>query len=589
MTDKNTTVYAVEFQGGDAVVAGFSEVGKAASGAAGEASMGFRSHLDKIGNAFASIKRDVDVFGGSAASAFANAADDAVAMVGAIGSGGVLGAISALTIGIGLLKTAWNAQENAAKLAAQQAAQTLEDEKKHLDVVVAAYKKTRDDMSRSVQEEARLRNNARAAELEQVKRDEAANRIAAIYTNRADRQRLADLDKEFADLQKKNKRLLAEQDREITLYYEREKVLARREALEAEAAESQENANRITAIERKAAQTLAAERAANAKQEDKRISAYWTSWEKRKQADRDGVTAMITALDLAAAAEQQFLGEFNKGFVTWEQHTAAVDKEGDAERKRADAVAKAEDADRKHREELQAKSDAIDADTQATLYSASVNGGYEASMYLIGNATSFATNELRKFADINRDNYREMLEFTPKARDALVARAQAAIFAMGLEAGTKSIFETGEAIRETAMAFGMLAIPGMQGQAAMHFVSAGTHLAAASAYATIGGSAVGGSLAIGATRGKGGLFGTGADAATGVSGGAASPSGQGGTSGPVAGRSAGGSQSAGPVVVNFIYEAGSMNSGDTQRLGRGVARGVRAANRDGFARRQMRQ
>lgn len=81
--------------------------------------------VHSVGEAFAKIKRDVDVFGGAAGASFANVMDDAFAMVGALGGGGVLGAVSALTIAVGIGVKAWETWGDTAEKEAQRAAEAL--------------------------------------------------------------------------------------------------------------------------------------------------------------------------------------------------------------------------------------------------------------------------------------------------------------------------------------------------------------------------------------------------------------------------------------------------------------------------------
>jgi hypothetical protein len=137
-------------------------------------------------------------------------------------------------------------------------------------------------------------------------------------------------------------------------------------------------------------------------------------------------------------------------------------------------------------------------------------------------------------------------------------------------------------VRETAAAFGSIAIYDGAGASA-HFASAAGHSAAAHAYAAIGGGAVVGAAAIGATRG--------ATAEEKERERNKRDGGSGGSSGPGASTSYGSSRGGdgGAFSVTVVNNAPLMISNETNRqAGRTVARALNYANRSSFNQRMMR-
>ena len=160
-------------------------------------------------------------------------------------------------------------------------------------------------------------------------------------------------------------------------------------------------------------------------------------------------------------------------------------------------------------------------------------------------------------------------------------QAQAALFSLGIQAGQKSLFETAEAYKEIALGMGNLAI-GNGGGAVLNFSSAAMHGTAAVAYGVLSGGAVAGSLGIGAMRGS--VIGTGESGAGVGVGGGGYASGGGGGRASAGGGGMGGSQGEATTVINFNYEAGSMDSSDRRKLDSTVAKSWTRANRSGFHR-----
>lgn len=260
------------------------------------------------------------------------------------------------------------------------------------------------------------------------------------------------------------------------------------------------------------------------------------------------------------------------------QINAASDEEN--AKKVADALEKQRQAAQKLREERKKLNEEISKTLLLGAGEQAFSASYGAGMFVIGNATSFASGQLKEFGNINRDNWRDTLAMTEDKKAAFLAEAQAALFNMGVQAGVKSFFEQAEALKETALMFGSLAMNDPKGVAA-HGAAAAGHAVAAGAYSVIAVGGVGASLGIGAMRGGGGL----AAAGPGAGGGRAGPSPSGGgAAGP---RAPGAPEGGGATNITFVYEAGSINAADERATARTVANGVGAARGSWFERRRM--
>ena len=144
--------------------------------------------------------------------------------------------------------------------------------------------------------------------------------------------------------------------------------------------------------------------------------------------------------------------------------------------------------------------------------------------------------------------------------------------------------EAGEAVKESALAFGAYAIHDYGG-AGLHAASAATHTVAAQVYAGIAGTSAGASVGIGMARGEGGLVGLTKEEREAKDREIGTRTAGDSAGGPIAG--VGRSERAGPVVVNFVYEAGAINAQNRDAAAATVASAPRPARRDGFRRREM--
>jgi hypothetical protein len=299
---------------------------------------------------------------------------------------------------------------------------------------------------------------------------------------------------------------------------------------------------------------------------------------------------------IGAAQRKALLDEANAAEILRQakQELAEADaEEEEAEKKaRAERAAAWEEMEQQLIREKQLREDAaraaeeqeraVRAAQMAQFYANSVNASFTVGMYAVGKSIDFASSELMQFQDINRDNWRDMLQITEDTKAAFAARLQAFLFSTAIEAGKMAIWENAEGIKETAL--GAAALFTNPAEAASHFVSAGLHYAASAAYGTFAGGAAVGAGVVASQRGEGGLF----SASPGNGGGyGGAPGGGGG--GPSGGSYSGGGErgGGGPVVINITNEPGSMPPDDQDRAAMAVARHVRRAQQDWFTSQEM--
>jgi hypothetical protein len=201
---------------------------------------------------------------------------------------------------------------------------------------------------------------------------------------------------------------------------------------------------------------------------------------------------------------------------------------------------------------------------------------FSAGMMVIDSAMSVTNKYLEEFGQINRDNWRDLLNWSKDKQAAFAAEAQAALWSLARQAAPKAVFENAEGIASAAAAAGEYGKGNVAGGVLLTAAAVG-HYAASAAYGTIAVAAGGASLAIGSQRGSGGMF------AAAPGGGSPSPSGGGPSGGggggggsPTRSRGGGGDGSGGGggVSITYVYEAGSINANDERATARTVTRAV---------------
>lgn len=223
---------------------------------AGTHSAGLKGGLREVGEAFSSIKRDADVFAGSVGAAFANAADDAVSMTMALGTGGVLGVVSLVTTAVGLLATGFAQLREAEKKAAEEAVKAEQERQQAIDDTIAKMKERHKQVTDDLILEQNLRISVLEGDLEEqralvqrlalYKEGKLANgqvdpdtnsdeRITAMRRHKEELSVLADRESELAalvDERNRNLGILAKREAtsaQLDLQAEQEKLKAERE------------------------------------------------------------------------------------------------------------------------------------------------------------------------------------------------------------------------------------------------------------------------------------------------------------------------------------------------------------------------
>lgn len=603
----NKTVYALEIVGNDVVIKGYADVAAAAkqssvgiggTGKAGaEAAKSWTEQLESASRSFKGVSRDIDVVGGKSAATFARMADDALGVVAAVGSGGLLAVIALASAAVGGLAKAFEYFGEAAEREAAKVTSIIKTQQTEFDAAVAARKAARREATlediKDLADRQVVATSAMEAQVEikrklgeEILRQGDKVATASIRTERGinfglieEKAKLVVLQERWAAAEVKRETALGQfREAQLGMKYQSQKLADQTEEKEAEKKAERSKKrfeDNMTALERAAYASL--DLMQKATDEANKV-------EEATNRAMDAASAKSTA-----AAEKQLDEVFRAEDEANKKRESDEEKAYQNKIRAMKEIIKSEDdlqaAVQKTEEAERKKTDAMVKSTFASTLATAQNQAYAFSMMAIQPILGVVTSQLEKFGNINRDNYRDLLEINKNTIAAWAAQAQAALWSMALQAGQKSGLEAAEAVKEAALGFGSIAISDGTGAAA-HFTSAGIHMVAAHAYAALGVGAGGTSLAIGAARGSGGLVGTGAAPSAG--GGAASGSGVGVSGGRLeAGRSVSGSTESQAIVVNFTYEAGSLNAADEDEMARSVARGARRARQSGFLRRAM--
>lgn len=567
-------IYRVQVSGVEQARAAIASVPGHATAAAESLS----ERTNRLADSFKMVSRDIGTLGGAASQTFTHMADEALSIVGVItGGGGLVAAISVAGIVIGRLAEAWKDYETSEKAAAKFSTEWLTKHNKQLEEALILQRKTTAALSGETRASAEEKILATTTKINELKTQIAKAEADSAYRVGKDKE---DREKKLLDL---NSQLyLFETDRNKAIQ-DRQKILDEntrkmRESFEIENAAAAE-LRRIQAT----ADEIARKREANARSAEAAIE-FDQRTQRLAQDREDEQTKRLAEQDAAEnkAAEErekrvdEAMAQDNDQFRQEKEHdNARLDalREYDQEYKRAMEEERKE-LERLRQEQIRA--------SIGMAYANSVNASYAVGMYAVGKSVDFVSSELMQFQDINRDNWRDMLQITEDTKAAFAARLQAFLFSTAIEAGKMAIWENAEGIKETALGAGALFTN--PAEAASHFVSAGLHYAASAAYGTFAGGAAVGAGVVASQRGEGGLF---ASAPSG--GGGYGSGGAGGGGGPSGGSYSGGGErgGGGPVVINITNEPGSMPPDDQDRAAMAVARHVRRAQQDWFTSQEM--
>lgn len=608
MAADNTIMIAVETTGVKETQAALNSIHTSTAEVAG-----------KYSNMFKAVSRDIDALTGSFSAQSSKWISDVLGVVEALGTGGALGAVTGVTAGLGILKLAVETTYGA-WLKEEQA---LEERRKVFDeahlqrqsLILGVKDKQFALLEQSSLAEAEAANNAAqasvaalsiqakagAAMLEAMRKngDATSDYYKALQKDQADtveQLAIASRQRQFAEAALLTEQMKAEAKRRTDIH---------KEGIKEEARASQEAADKARERERQAAEARKQERdAINADfkrriaEEERDRDASWSksnaafkSFENeiahinsegiKLRAEKHGewVEEYIRMLNVAANEEDKL----NKAALK-SRAEAFRDGKLDEEKKALEKVKKADNeaaaAKKKHTEEIKNQTQALKEHTASAYSSAASMVFSDTITWAIQPGIEALTGKLDQLGQVNRDNFWELYDFSKMTPELVAAQVQAMLAGIAKEALTKTAFESAEAIKETAMGFGAIAINDYKGAGA-HFISAGAHSAAAGAYAAIGGGAAVGAAAIGATRG--------ATAEETQRERDKRNRGESRGTGPMSGSGVSRDGSGAGWTVNVINNAPLIvPQQDSRVAGRAVARAVSSANRSSFTERMMR-
>ena len=517
---------------------------------------------NKLADAFKMVSRDIGTVGGAAAQAFTHAADEALSVIGIITKGGlgaVLAGVGLAAGAVALAYSLWNDETEESKRLA------VEAEKSHKALVAAskdganqafeATKKLNAEQTRRLAIEkdllvAALEQDKLAKMLEASKDANVADRVTA--------RAKVEKDSDAAIAKAKEERETAWASYRVQINKELNKEITRNEVDEQE-----ERRKKAQAIAEKQAQDEAArnQRSAEAAVEfDNRMA-------------REAMAREDAQISMAAKREEDARKAEAKAEVEWSKEeqdavTRAADAFAAAAVRKEEAAQKGAEKIKKMREEI------VNVGFAAAAFKNVSAPTFSAGMMVIDSAMSVTNKYLEEFGQINRDNWRDLLNWSKDKQAAFAAEAQAALWSLARQAAPKAVFENAEGIAAAAAAAGEYGKGNVAGGVLLTAAAVG-HYAASAAYGTIAVAAGGASLAIGSQRGSGGMF------AASPGGGSPSPSGGGPSGGggggsPTRSRGGGGGDSGGGggVSITYVYEAGSINANDERATARTVTRAV---------------
>lgn len=569
-----------------------------------------------FGDVFKAVSRDIDVIGGQVTAGATKAISDVLGIVEAVSGGGILAPIAAVASAVGgvvYAVRAWKEEEaelvREIQKAADAEARRLDFIQQEATAIETRRRASAKDTAEAIAESAELvavglRASAQAQieTLRQAEAEAARLRGTGADDEMAARERLntARINAERATQRAVAAVAEAEQKRRAATEDQSLRAKAEDGILQAEADEKKKQA-RIASIKaaagvresvRASVETMgqATAGAALAREQD----ALESRWRRLSVAVKENTADVKENARATAAAIRADVAEWQSWGGLIETQADANTRLGIEQDARLSAsaanlllrTAEQIDANKRNAASFKELRDAMEAVHAEEQYGTSVNMAYGASTMVLNAMMQPLIQTLQVYGTVNRENWRDLLAFTEDSKAAFAAQVQTALWSLAMQAGQKSIFEVGEQYREQALSLGALATGNFVG-ASVHMMSAAQHGVASTVYAGIAGASAGASVGVGMTRGEGGLFGLTKEERERKErdrgGGETRMPGQGG---PAARGGGGGSD--GPVVVNFVYEAGAIDARSRDAAAATVAEASRHARRSGFTNRMMR-
>jgi len=568
-----TEVYSITIAGSEATMRALQALDQQSTKAAEKANTAVAEGAEKtgkwqakvqaLGGQFGQLGQNIGAMGGTAEATFARVVGGAAGLanaIGSIGGGGIVAAVAGVSLAVKLLRDAWGAEEAAAKAAAEERKKALEVEAEHLERIERAIRAEMALKTEAGAQEAGIHAERMARRAQEMLADVDRARglrdqAAAEYDSRLKRSRDAGL--------------IGAQLEGAMFDHGQHLLKTEKHFIDATEAQQAAAGEASIALQKAVDSTITANAIVAVGDRQKKINTEKekaiADEEAQQQRANDAFLNMELKRDAAEEAQQQRANDaFDSLMAKKDRELEAINKLAAAEKKREDAAAKA---------------------MVAAALGAQMNAVYAQQAMLTGAAVGFLTSQMEWMGTVNRENYRDLLEITDNTVAAWVAQLQAALASIAKQAFAQGALETAAIPKEIAAGLASIAVDDAKGAAA-HFASAGVHAMSAQAYAAIGGGSAVGAVGVGAVRGDGGLVGLTKqekerkDMGARSSGGGPAP--RQGVIDTGAGTGGGG------VVLNFIYEAGSVNAGNDRALAATMGKGLKSLSRDGFAQRGAR-
>lgn len=537
-----------------------------------------------FGDAFKGLSRDIDVIGGEMTAKVTKGISDFLGVAEALGTGGILGPIAAVSAAVGVIVGAvskWKEEEAEVAKKAEEVRKAMAESQKATQAFIEKFAESITKANAAITMQTLAAQSAQITardvaidgldKLEKMARERATN---AIKIER-DIQRYKEITAEADALRQQRLTLVAEQEAAKQKRIEDGKLFAKREATAAEAADSEATRLRLEEQDKKRAEL----RKLRAKEGADYEIAFRKSIADYEALVMEDEAARLKALDDQKEAEYQAERARLADLAPLD-----ADRDIEAEYKMEQARLKAIDGEKNLRQAIYERGLAQIGTSATTVGLEGVTMAMGMTSLVVNSMMQPLINTLQAYGTINRENWRDLLQFNEDFRNNMAAQVQIALWGLAQQAASKSVFEAGEGFREQASALGAAAT-GNFASAGLHQTSAIMHFVARDAYAGIAGVSAGASIGVGMQRGEGGLFGLTKeererrDRERASGGGPAAE-------GPTV-RGIGGGQGPGAVVVNFVYEAGAIDARSRDAAAATVAASAREARRDGFLRRRM--
>jgi hypothetical protein len=615
-----------------------------ANAMAAQGARGFGDSLGRVAGDVKNVGKDLDKLGLGAGKSFTMAAEGAMSVVAALGTGGLAGVIGAVTIGVGYLAQAWadeseevakskklteealaleekrwsKATSLASEYLANQKDITIEQRKQNL-VAHAAYLV---ELEKGIQEESdrfargEVDKNTRLMELRALHEAEfqEGQRLASEYTvelaaHNADKIAKIEIEEaeKTAKEQEKNREehkrkmeVIDKQFEELRLKREEEERKHRDAIRKAgDEQEIKDNKRKWDMLETITLDGVKADIAA-AEKMTREVEDLFNQGALREQeralerayisdSERIAIMRNIAAIEQARedAAFDTRMAELDRVDVVTEADQMMVDAQ------RATAAQLYEERKAQREADTAHHIQQMNLQARATDLATAANFAYgEASMF-VAPMVATLSNQVHRLGELNRENAFQIRDFAQELPALIAKEAQAYAAGIAAQALGKASISALDAGRETALGVGMMFSPGGQAAAAGHFKSAALHAAMAAGYGALAGGGAGAALGIGAMRGEGGLVPLTREeqernAMEDARRARRSGDGRGDGSG-ISGRAGGSMADAASeaFVVNISYSAGAIAPADERRAAQAVARASRRARNSSFDRRTM--